>query len=147
MATLNAALVTLCPTLDADALREIIDSALTDGRINNFLNFAYWTSLPLVGNLAACGGDSALCDIILLLAAHYLTMFERQAKSESVAGEWTIAYLGKDGFGLDSSLYGQNAKAMDCSGLLAKAGFKVASFSVVSYYDIQDDFDDDWWWV
>ena len=71
MATLNADLVTLCPDLDPDALKEIIDSSLTDARLNNFLNMAWFTSIPLSGNLGNCGGDEALCEIILLLAAHF----------------------------------------------------------------------------
>ena len=94
MATLNSNISAICPSLSARAVKEIIDTALSDSRVNNFINFAYWTVLPLVGHLAACGGDSALCDIMLLLSAHYLTAFERQVKSQSVAGEWSVAFLG-----------------------------------------------------
>lgn len=138
MATLDPGLVASCPDLDADAVKEIIDSDKTDAEINNFLNMAYYITLPLVGKLDACGGSSALCQIRQVLAAHFLTMWERQAKSESVASEWSITYLGKDDLGLDASLYGQNAKALDCSGTLAKAGLKGVLMQVASYRQIED---------
>jgi hypothetical protein len=138
MATLDSNLTTLCPSLDADAVKEIIDTDLTDARINAFLNMAYYLSRPISNNLGECGGGSAECEIIKLLAAHFITILERQVKSESIAGEWSVTYLGKEGMGLEASLYGQQAVAMDCSGELAKASLKNASFSVTSYRDIDE---------
>lgn len=135
MATLNP---DVCTGLDADAVKEIIDTDLTDARINNFVNFAYYMTLPLVGSLGQCGGDDALCEIQLLLAAHFLTMYERTTKSENVAGEWSVAYAIKEGEGLKASLYGQQALMLDCSGKLAAAGMRKATFAVISYHDTED---------
>ncbi len=73
-----------------------------------------------------------------VLAAHFLTMWERQAKSESVAGEWSITYLGRDGLGLDASLYGQQARVLDCSGTLAKLGLKGVLMQVANYKQLED---------
>lgn len=138
MATLNTDLVALCADLDSNTLKEIIDTSLSDARLNNFLNMAWYTSIPLSGKLNNCGGDGALCEIILLLAAHFLTTYERQVKSEGIAGEWSVSFLGRDGLGLDASLYGQQAKVLDCSGTLASAGLKSVLIHVVDYEQLLD---------
>lgn len=78
------------------------------------------------------------CEIVVWLAAHLITCYERQVKSESVAGEWSVSYLGKEGLGLEASLYGQQALTMDCSGMLAKVGLKRATFDVISYEDLEE---------
>lgn len=138
MASIVTGMTTLCPSLDADSVKEIIDSDKTDAEINNFINMAYYVVLKLVGHLDACGGSAAVCQIAQLLAAHFLTMWERQTKSESVAGEWSVNFLGKDGLGLDASLYGQQAKVLDCSGILAKTGMKKAFWDVATYQRLAD---------
>lgn len=137
MATLDTDLVALCSDLDATALKEIIDTDLTDAQLNNFLNAAYYAALPLSGNLGECGGSEMHCILIKFLAAHFLTVYEGQAKSESVGGEWSITYRGSDGLGLESSLYGQAALSLDCSGKLAKLGMKQATIAVISYEDFE----------
>lgn len=137
MAAIVAGLAALCPALDADAVREIIDTDLTDAQINNMLNMAYYITLPLAGHLGSCGGNDMLCEIIKWLAAHGIKVQERTAKSESVGGEWSISYAIKEGEGLKSSLYGQQALAMDCSGILAKLGMKQASIRVIGYEDFE----------
>ena len=138
MATLNSGAIASCPTLNADAVKEIIDTDLTDARINNFINMAYHITRLLTGELDDCGGGDAQCDIMKLVAAHFMTAYERQTKSESVGGEWSVTYLGKDGIGLEASLYGQQALAMDCSGFLKRAGMKRAFMQVVSYEDLEE---------
>lgn len=138
MATLNPDITALCPNIDADRLKEIIDTDLSDERLNNFLNFAYFTVIPLQDKLGDCGGGDALCEILLLLAAHFLTMFERQVRGESIAGEWSVTYLGKDGLRLDASLYGQQAQVLDCSGTLPFAGLKSVLMQVADYEQLSD---------
>jgi len=136
MSAINAGLTALCAGLDATALKEIIDTDLTDARLNNFLNMAYFATIPLQGELGACGGNDAVCEIIKVLAAHFLTMYQRQTKSESVAGEWSVSFMGREDLGLDASLYGQQAKVLDCSGKLAKLGLKSVLFHVADYKQI-----------
>jgi hypothetical protein len=135
MATLDPDLVALCPDVDAAAVKEIFDTDMTDAQLNNFINAAYYMTLPLSGKLGECGGTSMQCELIKWLAAHLASSYEVQTKSESVAGEWSFTRFGKDGLGLDSSLYGQNVLRMDCSGTLAKLGLKRAQFRVISYYE------------
>jgi len=135
MATLNA---NVCTGVTPYAVKEIIDSNLSNARINAFINLAYYATIPLANKLDDCGGANALCEIQLWLAAHFLTVYERQTKSESVGGEWSVTYLGQDGKGFEASLYGQQALALDCSGMLAKAGLKRAVMQVVDYETIED---------
>lgn len=139
MADLNAGVTTACSDLGADLVKEIVDTDLTDARINNFINFAYFITKPLADELDDCGGSDALCAIMQMLAAHFLTMYERSTVSENIAGEWSVRYAIKEGLGLESSLYGQNAIALDCSGILASAGLKRAWIEVISYEQIEGD--------
>lgn len=138
MADLNANIATLCPSISASAVKEIIDTDLVDGRINNFINMAYYAVLPLSGKLGACGGVDVQCEILLLLAAHFMTMYDRQVKSDSVGGEWSVSYMGKDDLGLNASLYGQQALVLDCSGTLAKAGLKSVLLHVADYAQLSE---------
>lgn len=126
--------------VDAEDVKEIIGTDLDDGAINNFINMAYVATLPLAGELGDCGGDDALAEIQKLLAAHFMTVRERQPKSEKIA-EASVSWMGKDGEGLKASLYGQQALALDCSGILARAGLKRATFQVWGYGDISYDYD------
>lgn len=138
MTDLDSDLVSACASVDADAVKEIIDTDLTDARINRFLNVAYYVAKPIVNDLDDCGGSSMFCEIVVWLAAHLMTAYQRQTKSESVAGEWSVSYLGKEGLGLEASLYGQQVLAMDCSGMLSKASLKRATFDVISYEDLEE---------
>ncbi len=143
MATVNATFATLCPDVDASYISDQlapVGTDLTDSQLNQRINQAYFYTKPLVGELSDCGGNDAYCEIASLVAAHMVTISERQTKSEDVAGEWRVAYMGKEGFGLRASLYGQQALAMDCSGYLTSVadGIKRAGFSTISRRDIDD---------
>lgn len=134
---LLSGVTTTCPTLDADAVRAIIETDLTDAQIEEAINFGFLFTRIVSGELGNCGGGDTECMLIKLMAAHFITFREGSPKSESVGGEWSVTYRGQDGLGLDASLYGQNAKALDCSGKLAKAGLKKATFRSIGYYDFK----------
>jgi len=135
MADLLSAVTDVCSSLDADSIRELIDTDLTDGQINHAINIAYNITRLVSGKLGSCGGSSMECTLMELLAAHFITLREGSPKSESIGGEYSITYRGSDGLGLSASLYGQNALAVDCSGKLAKLGLKRAQFKSIGYYD------------
>lgn len=121
------------------AVKDIIETELSVSSINSFINMAYITTRPLVGELGDCGGSDALNQIMILLAAHFIaTLRDRTAKSESIGGEWSITFMGQDGLGLSASLYGQQAIVLDCSGILAMAGMKKATFQVADYDQLDD---------
>jgi hypothetical protein len=142
MASLNSDLVARFPDLDADALKEIIETDLPDTDLNNFLNMGFFATRPLAGDLGNCGGKNAEEMIVKLMAAHFLTAYEQQPVYESIA-EWSIRYRGEGGTGLNASLYGQQAVVMDCSGTLAKqaAGLRPVTLEAITYNDINDPHD------
>ena len=140
---INSKFVTLCSDTDACYIRDVlapIGTELTDIQLEQRINMAWAVTRQLSGKLGDCGGNTTLCEITALLAAHFVTVSERQTKSESVANEWTVEYLGDSGTGLKASMYGQNAIAMDCSGILAELaeGVKRTSYSVYGQYDNDD---------
>lgn len=80
--------------------------------------------------------ETTLTIIEQLLAAHFCALKDPRARKEAIAGEVSVTYQGKDGMGLKSTHYGQNALAIDWSGALASAGQKRASLSnIFSAYD------------
>jgi hypothetical protein len=126
----------------ATAVKDIVETALAASQINSFINMSYAVTRPVAGNLGACGGGDTLKQIMLLLSAHFTTLWDRMLKSESIGGEWSASFMGQDGKGLEASLYGQQALALDCSGMLAKAGMKQATFQVADYDQLADLSDD-----
>jgi len=116
-----------------DDVREIFDTDLTDARLANFINIAYVTTK----NLGITDSD-LLKQLQLWLSAHYTTVYEGVVASQSVAGEWTVSYGMVLGEGLKSSVYGQQALALDTTGKLAKLSKPRAKFMVTSEYDTFD---------
>jgi len=135
MATLHSG---VCSSVTPTAVKEIIDTDLTDARINSFINMAYFATIRLIDELDECGGGDALCEIQLLLAAHFITVYQRQPKSESIGGEYSVTYLGADGEGFKASIYGQQAIDLDCSGELSKVGLKRADMRIIGYEDLEE---------
>jgi hypothetical protein len=143
MVALNSDLAARFSTLDDSRLLEIIDSDLSAERLNNFLNMAWLVSRPIAGQLSSCGGKDGEEYIVLLLAAHFLTLYEREVKSQKTS-EYSVSFLGMVGEGLSASRYGQQALALDCSGELLRSGLRSATLKTTSYYDVTaDDFDVD----
>lgn len=123
----------------ASDVKEIIDTELEDGDINAYINVAYRMTLPLAGELAACGGEGMVDDIQKYLTAHQIAIRERRVKSQDVADDYRVEYeVGTLGEGLRSTAYGQMALDLDCTGALAKLGLKKASLKVYKYEDFED---------
>lgn len=119
--------------VDADEVREIVDTELTNPRIANFINMAYVTTKNL-----GMTDTELLKQIQLLLSAHFLTVYEGVVQSQSVGGEYSVSFARVVGEGLKASTYGQQALALDTTGKLAKATLKRATFQVSSYYEMYD---------
>lgn len=116
-------------------VRNIFETTLTDGEINAAIDIAHemLEALGLAGNGV---GESTLTVIELLLSAHFCALKDPRARNEAISGEASVKFQGKDGMGLESTHYGQNALALDWSGTLASAGQKRASMAVIfSAYD------------
>jgi len=132
LASLDDNLQTLFPNLTPEDVRDIVDTDLEDPTINAFLNMAYYRTRPLHGNLTNCGGESMEEQIIAMLAAHFVKVNEGDPYDEWVGTEWRVRYRGtRDGEGFRSTVYGQQAIAMDCSGKLASAGLRQVDLFMV----------------
>lgn len=75
--------------------------------------------------------DARLREIELYLSAHFTTLRQRQLKSEEF-GDAKDEFLGIVDLGLDSSLYGQQAKSLDTTGTLEAQGKPKSSIELIS---------------
>lgn len=137
MATLDSDLTARFPNLDADAVKEIIDTDLADSRIHAFMNMAYYMTRPLAGKLSQCGGKSAEEAIVKLLSAHYITTADKVITQQSI-GDYSVKFGDVLDMGLNASRYGQDAQTMDCSGTLRKSHLRKASIRSVGYPDMTE---------
>lgn len=131
--------------IDVNDVKDVISTDLTDEQLAVCVNMAYAATVLLTGRLNECGGNATLAEIQKLLAAHFVTLQEPTIVSESIAGEAAVTYSRQTGAnlggGLASTPYGQAAIALDCSGTLAQAGLKRASFKIWDHDDIDYDVD------
>lgn len=96
-------------------VRSILDTALTDDQLSAFIDVANrMVTAYLTGTDQTA---ETLEDVETFLAAHFVTLRERIARSEGADGI-RFDYQGETGMGLDSSHYGQTAKLLDTSGVL-----------------------------
>lgn len=140
---INSDFAAVCPAVGTAYVTDLLaptGTELTGAQVEQRINIAWAQTRALVSKLSACGGADTYCEIAALMAAHFVVVSERQLKNLSVAGEWSESYLGQDGLGLNSDLFGQAAISLDCSGILAEmaAGIKRTSFKVYSQFDIED---------
>lgn len=112
----------------AGQVMEIISTSLSDVEINAFINTAH-TLIQAKLTDANLGADT-LTQIELWLSAHFLSMRDQRAKSETIA-EYSVSYQGNSGMGLESTLYGQQALALDWSGTLKCLGLKKARLNMI----------------
>ena len=102
----------------ASDVAEIIHHSLDDAQVHWFINMA---NTMVDNNLSGVGLDTAtLTQIEALLSAHFLTLHSPRAASDSPNEGYSITYQGETGKGLESSIYGQNALALDHTGTLAQ---------------------------
>ena len=80
--------------------------------------------------------DDMLFELELLMAAHFACVRDpRENEIEIGTQEARVKFEGKFGMGLDRTRYGQDAKAMDPTGILANLDKPNTSFNVLSEYD------------
>jgi microcystin degradation protein MlrC len=110
-------------------VKEVIDTSLTDDQITAFITMA---SNLVTDKLASetCLSAGAKTDIELLLSAHFLSMRDQRVKVEKT-GDASFTYQGMTGMGLEATLYGQQAIALDCSGVLANLSKQTMEWETV----------------
>ncbi len=110
-----------------EQVRDIISTTLTDNQVNAMINTAHRI---VEQHLAPKNVDADLLEQIeMWLAAHFVCI--REPRKESVkADEVSVKYqVGKAGSGLESTMYGQQALALDPTNSLASTALKRAVIS------------------
>lgn len=74
--------------------------------------------------------DDRLAKIELYLSAHFVTLRERQLKSEKF-GDASETYQGETGMNLKASFYGQTALSLDTTGSLTNLGNSMAEIELL----------------
>ena len=102
---------------DSAAVCAVLETTLDDDEVEPFIDTANilvteYLATPLSGKTAL------LKEIETYLAAHFVALRDRIAKSESADGV-RFVYEGETGMGLDGSRYGQTAQMLDSSGTLS----------------------------
>jgi hypothetical protein len=112
----------------AHEVKDIIDTDLSDRIVQVFIDAANLTVTELLGSNTDLS-DDAKKEVERWLTAHLLASTrERQAESEKIDVA-SIVYQGKTGKGLESTLYGQQAKLLDTTGILAQNLGKASIFT------------------
>lgn len=114
----------------ADDVKEILDTDLTDTRIDAFITGANVFVTKILGNKNL--GVDLLKEIERWLSAHYIAATINRQAIEQVAGPVEQKFSDVFGKNLDSTTYGQTAQGLDPTGLLAKAGMKTVSFKAIN---------------
>ena len=110
--------------VNAEQVSDIISTTLTEAQTNAFINSAHRMVEQTLAekNLS----EELLTEIEMWLSAHLLSMRD-QRKSQVRDGDLQVAYQGKTGMGLQSTLYGQQVLTLDPTGSLSSLGQKRAS--------------------
>lgn len=119
----------------AAELQEIISTSLSESVLDAFITGANLIVTEHLGDSEELS-SAQLKEIERWLSAHLLACTrERQAKSENVK-DASISYMGDSGKGLDATLYGQQVKLMDTSGVLAEVvGKKRATLYAIRSFE------------
>lgn len=80
--------------------------------------------------------DDTLKEIERWLSAHLASVYDKKnMATEQEIGDASVVYGTKKGLGLDNTMYGQNVKLLDSTGILANLGQKKATIEVIGTSD------------
>lgn len=118
-------------------VKQIIDTSLTDPRIETFISSAN----AVVTDLLSGAGytEEKLKTVELWLTAHFIaSTVERQIKAEQT-GQARVDYEGRTWKGLDGTTYGQQVMLLDTSGMLVqRIGKRIASMYAITSFEYED---------
>ena len=107
----------------------IMDTELTAAQVQPFVDMA---NAMVNENLLGEGiSDSLLGVIELNLSAHFTAALKDRMPESQKIGDASIKFIGKFDMGLDLTPYGQTAKSLDPTGILAELDFGPAEVEVV----------------
>jgi hypothetical protein len=118
--------------VEDDEVRAIIDTDINE--LNVFIESANTVINSTLSAEIADGSLSAgvLKQMELWLSAHFVAVRQGAPKIEK-AGDGATTYFGKDGTGLSSTPYGQQALALDTTGKLAGSSGKSAKIQTIDF--------------
>lgn len=110
-----------------EQVRDIISTSLTDGQVNAMINTAHLVVEQHLGTKSLA--PDLLEQIELWLSAHFVCMRDPRKKQAKI-DELSVTFQGEVGLGLQGSMYGQQAIALDPTGSLASTTLKRAVIKV-----------------
>jgi len=120
-----------------EEVKKIIDTDLNDSIIEAFINDANLIITDVFSGNSELSSDQ-LASLEKWLTAHLIACTRELQPAQEGVKDAKITYQGKTGIGLDATLYGQQCKLIDTTGLLARRlGQKRASIYAIP-------FDTDW---
>ena len=115
--------------VDGDDVKEIFETDLTAAQLAPFCTSA---NLIVTDKLSGSLDSEQCIEIARWFAAHLAaSTLDRMADNEKI-GEASIKYSGVTGKGLDATMYGQQVKLLDTSGILANLGKKKVHFEMIN---------------
>lgn len=105
--------------VDADAVRGVITTSLTDAQIDNWIAIAS-NVIDRYSLICTAAPDATLVLLEKLLTAHYISATVDRSKSvtQKSFGDSSESYMSASGEGLKATPYGQQLLMLDPCGLL-----------------------------
>lgn len=124
--------------VDRDDVRLVIDTSLTDDQVDRMLITAENIITTHIDPLSSPDVTVTVrSDIKVWLAAHFCAVRDRRVREDSADGVRTV-FEGKVDLGLDSTIYGQQARMVDPTGMLGKVGMATRKRLVFRFSNDQD---------
>lgn len=101
----------------ADEVKDLIDTTLTDGRIETYITSAAVYVETAVGTKF---DDEYLKELQRWMTAHLISTTNERQLQKATAGPAGATYFGVAGKGLESSTYGQTVLNLDTTGTFAE---------------------------
>ena len=117
---------------------DVLDIMDADISISNNAMVAFITAAEeMITNIYTDSGASTtlLMEIERWLVAHMIASTLQRMGAEEKVGQAQIKYTGKWGMGLNSTPYGQTVLTLDTTGLMAKAGMRLATITAVKSFE------------
>ena len=118
--------------VDADDVKEIIKTNLTDNEITPFITTA---NLLVNENLASDSYSTALLTEIEKWLSAHLIAITKERQAQKVKMDDSEETYGRLGLHLNSTTYGQMVTMLDTNGILSNLGKKKASIQAIPSFD------------
>jgi len=123
--------------VDPNEVKEILDTDLTDAAIEAFITAANLTVTKYLEDEDL--SDAQLKEIERWYTAHLIACTRQREVQKENVGQASVTYGGRTDLGLDATMYGQQVKLLDTSGILSNieknVGLKAVVVHAVTSFD------------